>query len=601
LICGLGGCGKTALASSIADKCITEGKGPVMWMECGNESADTLFEALARLAGRLNLPETEKRIKTLAKEARLQAVHDFLTQIPAAMLVLDNTRAGHALKTVLKAVPKATKVLITSRYRFPVDEIVELSDLKPQVALELLSYHADKPYRNDTAAVQLCQLLGHHAYAIEIAGSRLKSGKRRPGELLRRISEAPHASTMPEGFAETGRESVKALLDDSMGELSEEARALFLVFGGLFAPGATFDLLAACWHNNETALDDALELLTECSLVAREEDTTLYTLHDLTYSYARSLFREHQGDYRSIVAGVQSYVLKHAQDFELLDLDLRNILGAAGVATGEPWISIVAPLAIGGYPEPHSPSYMDRCGHTLELRARLDDAIIAARQMGVTKQEMLHYLLGKRANAHLERGEQSKALDLYQDALDLAPNPQRKVVHLGVIGREVARQGRHDEAEQYFRQGYELAESIHDLEAMARILEQQSHVAAMREDFLAVRDLARRGIDLCTQANDRITTGYFQINLGSAELDLGVRRALQCYEEALAIAEEQHDDALRAHTLYAIGLDYHAMEKWEDAKDYLGQAHAVLAELGHTEIAREIRDFMHRFGYGEPD
>ena len=193
--------------------------------------------------------------------------------------------------------------------------------------------------------------------------------------------------------------SVKALLDESAQELDEGAKSVFQAFGALFAPGATPQLVAACLQQSPLSTEDALDALARRSLAVREPGVSFYRLHDLTFAYVRGLFSTNQGDYRTTVAAVQQYVKQYAADFDLIELDLPNLLGAAAIAAGPTLVSIVAPLVMGGYPEPRQPSYMDVRGHTLELLLRLDDAIAAARQMAPANAPLAHYLLGKRGNA----------------------------------------------------------------------------------------------------------------------------------------------------------------------------------------------------------
>ncbi len=601
LLCGLGGSGKTALAAASADRRLREGKGPVVWMACGSEDVATQCEALGRMAGRAGQPERERELKTLVGDARMEAVCNLLEELHVGLVVLDDARNGAALKTMLDAIPDCIPVLVTSRRRHAVKKIVKVGDLAAGAALDLLCHHADRDYHNDPVAVALCERLGFHAYALEIAGSRLRVDRRTPAELLRRIASAPHASRMPEDFAPEGRESVAALLDDSFGELNPEAQRAFLAFGALFAPGATSQLLAAYLQNDLLAVEDALDGLVRRSLASRDEGIGFYRLHDLTFSYVRAQARERQADPRTTVLAVQRYMLDHAHDFDLLELDQPNILGAAEIAAGETLVSIMATLAMGGYPQAEAPSYMDVHGHSLALLARLDDAIAAARQMGAPGSDVLHYLLSKRGNAFVDRCDPEQGLLAYRAALELAPSITRKVTVLSVMARVLAKEGKSTDARQLFEQAYQLAETHRDYNGMIRVLEQQSWAASFTKDFAAVRDLAVRGIEVSVQYGDRVREGYFRINLGSAELELGVRKALICHQEARAIAHELSDNVLMAHTLNALGHDYHALEQAGEAREHFLQGYRLSTELGNTQSAGETAAFMAQFGYGKPD
>lgn len=595
LLSGLGGIGKTALAAAVANLHISQGKGPVVWMECGSVDADSQFEALGRLAGRLGYAEIERRIQTA--DARPQALQEFLEQASVGMLVLDNARDGEALRTLLSGLPASVPALITARLRFPVDEIVEIGELSLSAATELLSLHADRDLQSDPAASELCKLLGNHAYAVEIAGSRLKSSKQPPARLLRRLKDAPHTVEMPGGYAETGRESIKALLDDCVQDLSAEARSVLSTFGALFAPGATPELVTACLPLPVADVEDGLDELVDSSLLAYDPETDFYRLHDLTYFYAHSLLPDDQADRDAILAGVRDYMNAYAEAFDRLGMDMANVLGAAKQVSGELLVSLIAPVVMGGYPEPRAPSYMDARGHSLELLARLDDAIAAIEEKEVAGQTVLHYLLSKRGNAYSNRGNKDSAIETYRRALTVAPNTNRRVVLLGVLGAELTAQGEYGEAERCFKEGTELAEADGDSAGLIRIIEQHSWAASVIEDFHTVRDLAQKGLEVSRQLKNPAMEVAFLVNLGSAEHELGARRALAYHQEASTIADAEQDDALRSNAFYALGLDYHAMEDHEQAAKYLAQAHELFARIGHVALEEQVLAFMLQFGY----
>ena len=175
LLTGLGGAGKTALAAALADKRIDDGKGPVAWLDCGNADADTLFEALAGLAGQLSAAGAEQEIRRRTGDAKIKAARDMLARSPLKLLVLDDVREGKALNQVLMAVPDPLPVLVTSRLHFPLDK-EEVGDLAPGDAVALLGFHAGRmDFNGDAGAHALCKALGYHPYALEIAGRKLQA------------------------------------------------------------------------------------------------------------------------------------------------------------------------------------------------------------------------------------------------------------------------------------------------------------------------------------------------------------------------------------------------------------------------------------------
>jgi tetratricopeptide (TPR) repeat protein len=378
----------------------------------------------------------------------------------------------------------------------------------------------------------------------------------------------------------------------------------------LFATSATKDFLAAYVDRDQIVVEDVLGELLKRSLVkteVRNADVCLYKVHDLTFSFVRVLAIERKLRDDRLVAAAERYMLAHGQDFELLHADQPHILGAAGSASDQSLVRIVAPLAMGGYPNAKQFSYMDVHGHSSELVARLDQAIAACRRTGAEYHEVLHYLLSKRANAHVDRGEAEEAMAKYQQALELAPNPTRQVVLLAVMGRENARQGRKDQAKELFEQARQIATTHDDYNGRMRALEQESWAASFDNDYVEVRKLAKEGIEISKQCGDPIREGYFKINYGSAELELlsdteaenrqiDIDLVLDYHCQALEIAQREHDETLRAHALFALGQDYETFRNRETAITYLRQAHELFKELGHTRLAKEVEAFIQQAG-----
>jgi tetratricopeptide (TPR) repeat protein len=587
----MAGTGKTALAATVADQRILAGEGSYIWLKPVGENIEAIYDALVR---RFAGEQERQEIAHKTGDARAIAVRNILAHSGARLWVLDDVWNGSALYRALKVVPDGMAVMVTSRFTFNLESILEVGELSPLEGLNLLAYHAGSDnFNQNPAAQELCQNLGNHAYALEIAGAHLKTYKITPAELLEEIADAPHDLSMPIGYAEQGRESVKLLLDTSYNALTDEtARQVFQAFGAFYASSATLDLLATYLKMDARTVRKGLNQLVELSMATKLEGTQYYDIHNLTFSYARMLCREQDHEAANPVAAIQEFVESHPQDYDLLALEIDNILGAARQAQSQDeqaFIAIITCLATGGY--------MDSRGHTLGFLKLLDDAIHTVRERGAAQNECLHYLLSKRGNAHFDRGELQPAFEAYQEALTLAPNPNRQVVLMGVIGKVRSKQGNYPEGRDYLDRGYAQAEANEDAGGMLHILVQYSHAASFHQDFQTVRDLAIRGVVLSRRIGDRIHEGYYKINLGSAEYDLGVRASLANHLEAHAIAEELHDSAMLANTEYVLGVDYHAMEELELAQHHLSEALKLFGELGFQEKENETRTLMKKFGY----
>ncbi|MBK8134218.1 MAG: hypothetical protein IPK52_00010 [Chloroflexi bacterium] len=162
LLRGFGGMGKSALAATVAAQHVSEGKGPVLWLKAGAAEADALFEAIGRAFG------VQQAIASASGDERLQAVRRVLADAKA-LLVLDDVWNGAALARVVKAVPRSTPLLVTSRHRFPLDEIIGRRIETRSGAQASEPPRPGRDFSADPDAARLCEVLGNHSFALEIA------------------------------------------------------------------------------------------------------------------------------------------------------------------------------------------------------------------------------------------------------------------------------------------------------------------------------------------------------------------------------------------------------------------------------------------------
>jgi tetratricopeptide (TPR) repeat protein len=621
LLFGFGGVGKTALAATIADQRIDAGKGTVIWMRLGAEKAEAIFDSLVQ---RLAKEKEKSELGHLTGDPKILAVKNLLAQFEATLLVLDDVWNGQALYRVLKAVPDGMPVLVTSRQRFPKRlklEPVDVGDLSPDEALRLLGYWAgEQDYSADEGAHKLCKELGYHPYALEIAGVTLEVDDLKPDALREQIADAPHDVSMPEDFAEEGRESVKKLLDRSFDALDAEERVVFRAFGALFAPGATSALLAVYMQREESAVTKPLNVLVRRSLAKRRrvKESNYYYVHALTFSYARTMFRDKGQDDQAMVTTVQRYVEECAQDFNRLDFDQANILGAAQVADDEARVSIIRILTLDGY--------FDKRGHTLNYLKLLDRVLkyLTARKdkgtLNADQLTILHYLLGKRGNAYFDRGDYVNASETYKAALGLAENNDRIVLLSGATGKALSFCGENDQARTYFDQGYGLARGMEDDFLLSFVLEQESHAAGHNEDYETAHRVAAEQVTinerlLETNRNTEILEALFfsLLNLGEAErrltkqLNLEVvdpelakqrlQKALSIHQRTEQIAAEMDDALLKAWAVWSLAEDYHTLGERDKAWEYLSEARKLWHSRGVVSEEASVAEFMKEHGY----
>jgi tetratricopeptide (TPR) repeat protein len=600
LLHGMIGSGKTALATTIADDYLQQGRGGVIWFTVGALAADPLFDALAQRLG--TLPE-QQEIQHVSNEADQKAVQAILKRYRPALLVLDNAGNGAALRAMLQAVPPGMPVLVTSQLVFTLPKLVlvEVGDLAPQDALALLSFHAGRDYSQDKLAQKLCQVLAYHPYTLEIGGAIVKADGRVRQQRLQLIAKAPSVVATP--FQD--RPAIAALLEQSFHSLTPSAQAVFRLVGGLFTPSATPELLAFYLEEEVDNVWQALDELVYCSLARRQRvdwlpagtvEVESYIFHDLTYSFANLLFQKPGKEHADLAVVVRRYVEQYAEELGRLRAEIANILAATKLAQrqadSESLVAIVGALALNGY--------MDSYGHSLEFLELLDAAIGAVRQRGAEDRELLHYLVGKLGNANLDRGKLAEARKAYKEALKLAPNPRRRIMALAVLGKVCYQEQAYWVGDAYFACGHQVVKANkNDQVGLGFLLQQQSVAKGIQGDDEAARAFASQAVEVNEQFRDQnpIRLLYSLLNLGTAEFKLGNPKAIEIHQQGYTIALEKGHTRLAADMLYSLAQEYHTLGETEQVRDRLVEARKLYQEIGDVAYEREVAQFMEKLGY----
>ncbi len=593
---GLGGMGKTSLAAETLAARIQAGKAPGIWLHASGNDGMQFLTAIARVFN------AHQDIARSDPATAAQHVRGLITEHDIKIVVLDDIWDGAALKMVIDAIPANIPVLITSRQRLPLGKIIDVGELMLSQAVELLNYHASEMFTlQDKDAVRLCERLGCHPFTVEIAGKTLQVDALTPAELLERIADAPHLLEMPHGYANPGRASVKALLNDSVFALDPDSRAMFLAFGVLFLPQATADMMARLMERDAQYVDAALTTLVRRGLARRERNAhgaVYFTIHDLAYSYAHENAVLPRA---SMTLAARSYAETHKDDLHALDAERGNILKAAEAAakSGDTnsLIAIMRALTIDG-------NYFNARGYDVLMLSVLDRAIDTARA-DEAHAVTLHFFLSRRGNAHYAANNLPAALGDYQAALEIATRntmPAREIILRCVISKIYSDTKAFDEAEFELETAQQLAEATQDDSLIARVLEQRGyHFGSAKKDFAAAQETYVQQVTLSEQSRSSERLFFALQNLGSCEIELNkFNDALQHLERALKIAQEADNRSWEAHALAPMSVAYLRLGNLDNARALFAQAVELSQQTGNTRLLNEIQQIMKEAGIDTP-
>ncbi len=268
-------------------------------------------------------------------------------------------------------------------------------------------------------------------------------------------------------------------------------------------------------------------------------------------------------------------------------------LGRVLLARGEPDRSraLVEPLLEDPRPALRRSALM-LLGRLHGLRRDLDTAagyLDAAFELGGDPGETAR-VLAERANVEFARGDNPATSRLAEQGLDLIPegHPARAAL-LAIIGKVASVEGRHEEAVERCRQAVDEARTAGDRRSLALAM---AMLAWVRQQF---GDLEAATRDLEAAAALNLEIGDYPRLLHS-RLVLGDLacwqerwdRALDHYEESVALAAAVGNPAQRAEALIGLGQALVKLGRFERAASLLERAGEDAGRIGQEELALRV-------------
>lgn len=578
LLQAFGGVGKTALAAEMSYKWIEEKSENVLWLRMGASDSEGAFEALSHPFG------ASKAMATTPADDKAKVLRDLIKGANIGLVVLDDCWNGQSLMALQKAIPRKVPLLVTARQRYPLTPIFSIPDLPENEALALLRKLAPTLVQDEESAIALCQKLGFHAFGIEVAGRTMQAKNYTAKALLTDIEKTDITQLqVPLEYQQAGRESIAALIETTLNELPDEAKAVFLTWGAFWSPQITPELMmqyfvgklevseemiadarervpdVASMSDDEIRplleqvlakqpidakpATDALSLLQEYGLATRNnaqqtEDgrplmVASYRLHDLAFEYAKA---QNSNDTRNrAVDACLTHIARHKEasleNFATLEPEIDNFMGASNFATSEKRYEDVEQFSVDLYQGYNlQGGVLQFRGYYLVSITLLQRAAKVAKEMG--RKESQGHHLGNLGTAHRNLGDYPNAITYYNQALAIAEeigNIRSKGIRLGNLGNVYLASENYAKAIEYYQQSLMIAHEIDDIR----------------------------------------NKGNWLGNLGNAYDSLGdTARAIEYYQQSLAIRREIGDKRGEGGDLGNLGSAYHSLGEYARAIEY---------------------------------
>ena len=193
-------------------------------------------------------------------------------------------------------------------------------------------------------------------------------------------------------------------------------------------------------------------------------------------------------------------------------------------------------------------------------------------------------LLGKLGILHDSLGEVARAIEFYQQALDIAReigDRRGEGNHLGNLGLAYSALGEMARAIEYYQQALDIAREIGDRRGEGNGLGNLGLAYSALGEVARAIEYYQRALEIAREIGDRRGEGNRLGNLGLACSDLGeVARAIEFYQQALGIAREIGDRRNEGAVLGNVGIAYSDLGEVGRAIEFYQQALDIAREIG---------------------
>ncbi len=598
---GMGGSGKTTLATVIAHELAEEFHDGVLWGDFASYAPHALLsgwlKALSPDAVLQGDLAAQYRHVT-SRRACLVVLEDVGSQLVNELALEERTAIRDVLvQKIRQMLPNGRQcaVIITTRDLDLANalnaQVVELRELGPESALDLITRYLgeNRVQRELPSAQAICDLLGNLPLAIELAGQYLKSRPLSLSDYAEKLRQSPIQQSVARSF-----EISWQMLDADL----QLAFAILSVFDSRdYSLEAIESLLGLDSYTVQNRLYDLIGL----SLVKSTEPNR-FRQHRLLAAFGKEKLRhfpqiENQSLER-ISAYYRLFVEKNRDQFDLLEREYPNIAAGLEIAC-EQNPDLILP-------------YLKALERFWILRGRFDEASFAYNRALRTlrtfaQPEELAYCLARLSFIEIEQGLYDQAISHLQEGeaiYRLHVNPVGIAETLEYLGRAKLYLDDLESASAYFIESQEIREEIDDYTGIAELLIFRADLPFGTGDYLEAKRLANLAIEYQKRANPRAVSTERELGLIRSYrllLDVAVRERNQeaaedFYKAAIELSESIDEKAERAFVCYAWAEACRINGRLDEALEAIQQSQTETERMGDVRsLARIyfIRSLIH--------
>ncbi|MGA3285553.1 MAG: tetratricopeptide repeat protein [Verrucomicrobiota bacterium] len=604
---GMGGVGKTALATVLAHK--LKKHYPDAQLCLNLHGANLEHHAPLKPSEAM-----QSIIHAFRPEAKLPEELDKLTPIyngvlndaGRVMLFLDDAADAEQIRSLLP--PANCLLLTTSRIHFSLPGLAwrNIHCLHPEESQKLLLKLAPriKGYEEETA-----ELCGHLPLALEVFAGTVNDKKLHPvHDLLERLRKQPDRLTKADAAFQTSY--------DLLGDDLHRCLRLLAVFP------ASFNLAAATavWKKKENSAREVMQTLLNASFVEWDMGQDRFHLHDLLRQFCNGKLDKaertaaelrYTAHYLYVGVAAEQLYLQGGENvirgLELFDRERTHIEAAFEYLVGKEGHSVhgvldasktaLQLLAEDCPPYQHSEmdvtallaSMLDIMGNTGNLRFHprqriswLESQLLTSRLIKNHKDECR--ALGYLGVAYFDLGHTRKAIEFYNQALTISRdiNYQRgKSGALGNLGIAYQILGETDKAIKFYEEVQAIARETGNRENEGAMLINLGEIFRDKGDCHRADELFNEALSISCEIGSKRLEATALVHLGIVYSLLDdIHKAVKFYEQSLIIFREIRDRPKEGIVLTKLGDAYALFDDYHRAIQFYQQALLLHREVG---------------------
>ncbi|MEM7531484.1 MAG: NB-ARC domain-containing protein [Chloroflexota bacterium] len=569
---GMGGIGKTTLATHIAHQLQERFRDGILWARVATDNPLDILQSWAQAYN-------HDFSSISSAESRAAAVRNMLAD-KQVLIVLDDVSS---LEQGQLLMPNASdcSVLITTRNQDIAVALnancLVLDGLAEQQCIELLTrtIGESRVDSEQDAALEICKLLHCLPLAVELVAQRLRSRPRQKlAAMVTRLQIASYRLDL--GISDR---AVRASFLVSWDVLTPELRLLFALLG-VFT-GRTFgvEALAYVAMFDEITVEDYLMDLSALSLV--NEDDERYQQHPLLADFAQEQLVEQQftpenNPEQRLAEFYLALAHQNQPNYEDFDAHMDDIMfGMETAYRLQRWQLVL------DYAENLTKPWLMRAEYS-RARQGYQWAVEGAQTLQVTEPEA-HFLYHW-GTACLEQGSHDEASQLFMQCQQIAYHLEFDSVVADIHYKQATieiEQSNYEEAEKLLSSCKNIRTTLGDDVGCAAVLYWQGLIAYRNENYSEAHTSCLEALHTQKQAQEDI--GQLRTYRLITDILFELKQledALVNAKQALTLAKKAKNLGEYAAALFSLGKVYRARGDLEPAKQFLERSLILFEQMG---------------------